>query len=246
MKINSIKHFIIYVVLLLNFLDNIILAQQSVIIPQTSNDVISIPKYRKGEFGIRFMPTFSTFNITTNTGHTVRGSATIGFGIGAMVAFNITNHFGIQAELIYNSLSQKYSDVNLVREINVRYVNVPLLFTLNTGKGKPVNLKFVAGPQLGFNTGSSIKSSGGDTLITVFSTKQGDFGFAYGAGLEFALNVRRTVRFDLGFRGVYGFVNINNSSTSSYNVNTTNLLDKATVQTKSAYAGLTVLFGKPL
>ena len=220
-------------------------AQESIILPLDKTETISVPKYRKAELGIRFMPTFSSFNITTNTGNTVKGNVTLGFGIGAMAAFNITSHFGIEAELIYNTLSQKYSDANLEREINVRYVNFPLLFSLNTGKGKPVNLNFVAGPQIGFSTGSSIKSSGGDTLLTVFSTKRNDFGFAYGAGLEFMLNTTRTLKLDIGFRGVYGFVNINNTSTTAANINTISMLSKATVQTKSAYAGVSFLFARP-
>jgi opacity protein-like surface antigen len=220
------------------------MAQQTIILPATS-DVIAIPKYRKAELGLRFMPTFSSFNITTNTGNKVKGSVTLGFGAGAMVAFNITQHIGIQGEIIYNTLSQKYNDAAMQREINVRYINIPLLLSINTGKGKPVNLNFVVGPQLGFNLGSSIKSTGGDTLITVFSTKKNDFGFAYGVGLEFALNVQRTLLLDIGFRGLYGFVNINNTTNTINDVNTVSMLSKATVQTKSAYAGITFLFARP-
>jgi opacity protein-like surface antigen len=235
------KHSILFISILNLLISNKGFAQQNVLVP----NITTVPIYRKAELGIRFMPTFSSFNITTNSDNNVKGSVTLGFGVGAMVAFNITKHIGIQGELIYNSLSQKYQDAAMQREINVRYLNVPLMFSLSTGKGKPVNLNLVAGPQLGFNTGSSIKSSGGDTLITVFSTKRSDFGFAYGAGLEFMLNSQRTLRLDLGFRGVYGFVNISNTSSSSSETNTINILNKATVQTKSGYLGLTFLFARP-
>ena len=147
-------------------------------------------------------------------------------------------------EKLFTIHFQKYKDGDLDREINVRYVNIPLLLSLNTGKSNPVNLKIEAGPQVGFNVGASIASSGdasSDTLQTVLTTKKSDFGFAYGAGLEFALNSSRTIRLDLGFRGVYGFVNISNTSQTT-ETNSYYILDRATVRTNSGYIGFTFLF----
>ena len=201
------------------------------------------PIFHRIEFGARFMPTLSSFNLQTSSGGTQKGEATFGFGAGASLGFNITHHVGVQGEIIYNSLSQKYKDQNLDREINVRYVNIPLMLSLNTGKSRPVNLNVVFGPQLGVNVGSSISGSGSssDTLKTVFAVKKNDFGFAYGAGLEFALNTLRTLRLDLGFRGVYGFVNISNTDQVASN-NSYYAINRANVRTKSAYAGLTFCF----
>jgi opacity protein-like surface antigen len=201
-----------------------------------------LPPLHRLELGFRFMPTFSSFDMKTSDGGTIKGDVTLGYGAGIMMGVNFTNHVGVQGEVIYSSLSQKYKDQGLQREINVRYVNIPLLFSLNTGTSKPVNLRVVAGPQIGVNVGSSITGSGStsDTLKTVFAVKKSDFGFAYGAGLGFALNSTRTIRLDLGFRGVYGFVNISNTnqtaSTDSYYI-----LDRAIVRTKSAYVGITFL-----
>jgi opacity protein-like surface antigen len=199
-----------------------------------------LPPLHRLEMGFRFMPTFSSFDMKTSSGSTIKGDVTLGYGVGAMMGFNFSDHVGMQAEVIYNSLSQKYKDQNLQREINVRYVNIPLLLSLNTGTSKPVNLRVVLGPQLGLNVGSSITSGGGDTLKTVLSTKRNDFGFAYGAGLGFALNSTRTIRLDLGFRGVYGFVNISNTSQTAAS-DSYYILDRATVRTKSAYIGITFL-----
>ncbi len=202
------------------------------------------PDLHRIELGIRFMPTFSSFDMKTSSGGTVKGEVTLGYGGGVLLGVNFSDHIGMQGEVIYNSLSQKYKDQELEREINVRYVNIPLLMTLNTGKSRPVNLTIVAGPQLGFNMGSSIKSSSGsssDTLTTVLAIKKSDFGFAYGAGLGFALNETRTIRLDLGFRGVYGFVNVSNTNQTT-ETNSYYILDRATVRTKSAYIGFTLLF----
>jgi Outer membrane protein beta-barrel domain len=196
------------------------------------------------ELGFRFMPTFSSFKMqTSSSGETVKSQVTLGYGAGALVALNFSRHIGIQGEVIYNSLSQKYKDQGLQHKINIRYINIPLLLSLNTGKSKPVNLNLVVGPQLGLNVGSSISASANpsDTVVAVLVVKKNDWGFAYGAGLEFLINKARTIRLDLGFRGVYGFVNISNTNQRS----TSGVyypLDQATVNTKSGYVGLTFLF----
>jgi opacity protein-like surface antigen len=202
------------------------------------------PSFHRVEFGFRFMPTVSAFEMQTSSGGTVKGEGTLGYGVGAMLGFNFNRHVGMQAEVIYNSLSQKYRDEDLEREIHVNYINIPLMISFNTGKSKPVNLNLVAGPQLGYNVGSKITTSGGqssDTLVTVLATKRSDFGFAYGAGLEFALNTTRTIRLDLGYRGVYGFANISNTSQTTA-TNSYYILDRAKVRTNSAYVGFTFLF----
>src|SRR5690349_20898671 len=109
----------------------------------------SVPFLPMGELGFRFMPTFSSFNMQTSSGGTVKGEVTLGYGVGGVLGLNFSNHVGIQGEVIYNSLSQKYKDQALQRQINVRYINIPVLLSLNTGKTNPVNLNVVAGPQFG-------------------------------------------------------------------------------------------------
>jgi hypothetical protein len=202
------------------------------------------PDFHRVEFGFRFMPTVSAFKMKTSDGGVVQGQATLGYGIGGMLAFNITNHVGIQAEIIYNSLSQKYKDQDMERTIHVKYVNFPLLLSLNTGKSRPVNLNFVVGPQLGYNIGSRVEtsgSSGQDTMQATVVLKKGDVGFAYGAGLEFALNETRTIRLDIGFRGVLGFLDISQPAKAP-NSRSFNTIDHNNIKTYSAFAGLAFLF----
>ncbi len=206
------KTFIIFGLLSLS-VGTTINAQDSVMVaaPKTS--------FRVVEFGVRFMPTLSSVIMDASSGGTVSGQATFGLGAGALLGFNLTKHIGIEVDVIYNSLSQKYTDEGLDRIMNVRYFNIPLLLSLNTGNSNPVNLKAEFGPAIGINMASSITSSG-DTLTTVLTTKQTDIGVAYGAGLEFLLNETRTIRLDAGYRGVYGIK----------------------VRTNSAYIGFTFLF----
>lgn len=198
---------------------------------------------RRVELGVRFMPTISNFDIKGYNGSAVQGQATLGYGVGAMLAVNLNEHSAIQGEVIYNSLTQKYKDANTDRKIHVDYVNVPLLYCLSTAKSKPVHLSIVAGPQMGFSVGSNIyaaNGSGADTAKAIFAVKNGDLGFAYGVGLGFALNSLRTYRFDIGLRGVYGFTNVSNTSAASGS-NSRYVVDYAAVRTTSLYFGLTLL-----
>jgi hypothetical protein len=202
------------------------------------------PDLRRGEFGIRYLPTFSSLALRTYNGDVVDGELSMSHGYGVMLGFNFSKHVGIQGEVNYNEISQKYKDRGLERQVSVSYLNIPVMLSLNTDKSAPVNWNFVAGPQFGLNVGSSIKTTGnatGDTLRATVGVKEGDVGFAYGTGFEFALNRAHTLRLDLGFRGFYGFVDMSASNTSS-NPDTYNILVKASRKTYSGYLGLTWCF----
>jgi opacity protein-like surface antigen len=199
---------------------------------------------KRVEFGFRVMPTFSNFNLHTNTTSSIKSEVTLGYGVGVMLAYNLTRHLGIQTGVVYNSFSQKYKDQYLDHQINVSYINIPALLSLNTNKTKIVNFNIVFGPELGINVGSNIKggnSSPSDTLTAVFAIKKNDFGMAYGAGLEFMLNEARSFRLDIGYRGIYGFTNISNTSQTT-ETNSYYIIDKANIRSNSIYAGLTFLF----
>lgn len=195
------------------------------------------------ELGLRYMPTFNNFDLQTSSGGTVKGKTTLGYGIGGLIAVNITNNIGIQGEIIYNTLSQKYKEVDTENKLNLRYLNIPLLFSLNSGKSNVVNFNLVAGPQIGLSVGTKITASTGGSANSdaILSVKKGDLGFAYGAGLDFGLKTDSAIRLTLGYRGVLGLIDIsdntNNASTNSYYI-----LNKAKVTTNAAYVGLTFVF----
>jgi hypothetical protein len=199
---------------------------------------------QKAEFGVRYMPTFSSLNLNSSTGGTIKGEVTLGFGMGAFIGFNFTDHMGIQGEIDYNSLSQQYTDHEIKKTINLKYINIPLLFSLNTGKTNAVNLNVVAGPQLGLNVGSSFKSSSedGTTSATgVLAVKKSDVGFAYGFGLDFGLNNARTTRLGLGYRGLIGMFDISDNTTPT-SEEVYYVLDDTRHSSKSLYIGLSILF----
>ena len=198
-------------------------------------------KSQNGEFGLRFMPAFTKFDINTSSGNTIKGDINMGYGVGALLGYHFSDYVGIQVEGIYSSFAQKYSEDNIERNINLKYINIPLLLSLNTGKSKAVNFGVVGGPQIGLNVGSKLLSSGGSIGDPILSVKKGDLGFAYGAGLDFGLNPDRTFRLGLGFRGVYGLIDISDNS-NTLEDNSYYILDKTKIKVYSGYIGLSWLF----
>lgn len=203
-----------------------------------------VPAFPVMLLGIRFMPTTSDIKVQNADGNNVEADVVLSYGYGGLLGYNFTKHMGLQLEVLYSTLSQKYADHTLDREIDINYVNIPLLFSLNVNRTNAVNLNVVLGPQLGVNVGSKVTTSGtanGNTNTkAVLAVKENDFGIAYGAGIDFGLNAARTIRFDIGFRGVTGLIDISDRSktleTDSYYI-----LQKKRTQTYAGYIGFTFL-----
>ncbi len=211
----------------------------------TAAPVVNVPDAKTlymGEFGLRYLPTFSSLSIRNYNGNVVQGNATMGNGFGIMLGHNFSKYAGLQAEINYEQISQKYKDQGLDKQVNINYISIPLLLSINTDKTCPVIFGVVAGPQFGINIGSDISGKSGsttDTLHAVLTVKQGDVGLAYGAGFGIALNKEQNIRLDLGFRGVYGLVDMSGTPTGT---NSYNILVKGFRKSYGGYAGITFLF----
>lgn len=211
---------------------------------KTQEKKADIPFLPKVEIGVRFIPTFSSLNVQTADGGKINGDVTLNYAYEAFLGIYIGNHIGIQAEVIYNSLSQKYRDLDLDRKIKINYVNVPVLLSLNTRKGARLNLNAVFGPQFGFNVGATMETTGTNGTYNsqaVFAVRKNDLDLAYGAGFDVALNSAHTIRFGLGYRGVSGLMDIGDHS-KSLAANEYYVLDNSKIKTNSGYIGLSVLF----
>lgn len=210
--------------------------------PQNTNAANDSPP--QIEVGFRVMPVFSSFKMMTSSGVEVKGASVLGYGIGALLGFNFNSHFELQGEIIYNSISRKYTEFDVERKVNLRYVDIPLLVSINSGKFKLINLNIVFGPQIGFEVGNTIYTSGNitsDTPQAMLTVKKSDISLAYGAGLDFALNRSGTFRVGVGFRGVYGLIDISDNSKTT---TTTEfyVLDRENVETYAIYGGFSILF----
>ncbi|MGB3076480.1 MAG: porin family protein [Chitinophagales bacterium] len=193
--------------------------------------------------GARFMPTISDFKVSQSNGDLYKTQAVIGYGFGGLLGVNLTDHVGLQGELLYSPLAQDYVDnMNVNRRITLNYVNIPLLLVLNTNSSSPVNLNFAVGPQFGILAGSSFDATGsaeGDTITAVFAAKPADIGIAYGAGLDFSIVPNFSI--DIGYRGVIGLVDVSDQS-KSITTDQYYLLDRSHLMTYAVYAGVKFKF----
>jgi opacity protein-like surface antigen len=198
---------------------------------------------KHGYIGGRLLATAAYFKIHNYDGGTYATDAVVSFGGGGLIGTNFGRNVGMQLEVMYSPLAQKYKDQGLERTLHVTYLNIPLLLVLNTDVTKPVNLNICGGPQLGINTGADIDTydAGENTeqVHGVFAVKGSDIGLAYGAGLDF--NIANSVTLNIGYRGVYGLLDISDRS-KTLTTNEYYILDRSHVETHSAYAGVNILF----
>ena len=197
---------------------------------------------KKVDLGFHILPKFSGFNLKTSFDSSVNGEVTIGYGFGTAVGFNFSDYVGIQAEVLYSSIAQKYTGEGIAQRIKLKYINIPLLLSLNTGKSKRVNVNVVVGAQVGISVGSSLctlDSLGINNTKAVLPIMKGDVGVAYGAGIDFRLNSSRTFRLSIGFRNIYSLVDI---SSNRLAVDSYYILDRTHLNLYSAYAKLLFLF----
>ena len=193
------------------------------------------------ELGLRYFPTFTAFEISSPNNGIINAEFTVSNGFGAILAYYYTDQSAIEAEFIYNSLSKKYSYQNGENTIELKYINVPILYSFNTGKLDPVNFNVVIGPQIGLKVGSSMTlnqtENGSNTFKGILAVKNGDLGFAYGAGVDFG---NASWRMSAGFRGVYGLLDISDNS-RSVTTDEFYILDRSHVKTYSIYLGVSLI-----
>ncbi|MEM9895335.1 MAG: porin family protein [Bacteroidota bacterium] len=105
--------------------------------------------------------------------------------------------FGIQPEILYSSQG---TEINGARDVNLDYINVPVMLKLYL----PLGLNFQAGPQFGFLTDQlkDIDGNGTDDQL-----KNSDLSAVVGAGWDLPFGLKVDARYILGLS------NINESQT---------------------------------
>jgi Outer membrane protein beta-barrel domain len=187
--------------------------------------------------------TFTDVNIESD-GDEISTSYVVGYGGGGYIGYFFSSHVEARVEVLYSSLAQQIEENGSKRDLKLSYLNFPILLGLHTGYDKPVSFNVMFGPQFGINTGSTLEGSGGEGVDTVQASvkiKPTDFGIAYGAGFDFGLGPDRLVHLNVGFRGVYGLVDISDQSQTTTTPNYY-VIDRANLKTYSAYAGLSFKF----
>ena len=173
-------------------------------------------------FGIKFQPQLSQIkNQSFDDSTEVDLQSTLNWGAGVSLSYFIVKDFAIQLEANYAGLGQKYTGIDTFGITayyqRIDYLNIPLLFKLTTGDEKFLGVNVHAGPQLGLMIDSRLEATptSGNSIETNTSgsTNAIDFGFAYGAGLDF--NIAKRFQFNLGIRLYNGIVDVNDSGDKS-------------------------------
>ena len=215
--------------------------------PHGSYDSI-LPKNFRFQYGIEVMPTISTIEVNSMPDGIVQPlSPTITYNYGAFFTYNFSTMVGLRTEVLYSTVSQQYQDRMLDRNLNLNYVNIPLLLSFNTGVSDPLNINFVTGPQIGINTGKSMVSTGptiiGETRMPdgVLAPDKLYLSVVYGLGFDFSLNSRRTTRLGFGYRGSIGVTDAGDNA-SKLSANEYSILDHSQTRTYSLYSTLSFAF----
>ncbi len=80
----------------------------------------------------------------------------LGFNLGLLGHLHISEQFGLQPEIVYSTQGAKGNDGSGDLNLNLDYINVPVLFQYMYDNG----FRIQAGPQLGFLTSAKAKGDG--------------------------------------------------------------------------------------
>ena len=116
-----------------------------------------------------------------------------GFNAGLLANISLPGKFSLQPEVVYSSQGTKMTSPDGDGNINLGYVNVPVLVKYKTASG----LFIEAGPQAGFLLSAKAKSSGVSTDIKD-SFKSTDISGVFGIGYMSPLNIGVDARYNLG------------------------------------------------
>jgi len=117
---------------------------------------------------------------------------------GLLAHLHVSKHFAIQPELIYSAQGAEHITPTTDTQIELNYLNLPVVFQYMTGSG----FRFQAGPQLGIRLNAKRTFNGGMESDIKSSIKTADLGLL--AGFSYV------TKFGLGFdaRYVYGLTDI--------------------------------------
>jgi hypothetical protein len=135
------------------------------------------------------------------------------FHVGGYLTFDVSEHFAIQPELLYNSVGSKFEEsfsdpdfgnIDIDATFKLEYISVPVMFLYKVND----QFNIQAGPQAGFLVSAKAKAkgtafgqsvSGSEDVKDEF--KSVDFGVNFGVGVNFD-RISASARYCLGLVNV--------------------------------------------
>ena len=201
---------------------------------------------QKHELSISYNSVFSVWNTVNTEGKKQYGDPYAGYGISLFYTSIINRFFSIQTGMLYHNMGYEVSmEKHRNYELELTNLQIPVMATLNTDKFACFNYSVFVGPQFTYNiTSTYVKPISTvalrDTSQVILSVANVDFGIAYGAGADIALNKAKTLRIDMGYRGSLGFTDRSGPESETNQVNI--IPENTTINTFGGYVGMKMVF----
>lgn len=126
----------------------------------------------------------------------------LGLHTGLLAHIHLTPQFALQPELVYSSQGNKYTIPNGEHQLNLNYINVPLLLQYMFDNG----FRLQTGPQIGFLVDVNDKQNGNETgILTSSDFKSTDVSWSFGLGYLDYSGLGFDARYNLGISNISNF-----------------------------------------
>ena len=168
-----------------------------------------------------------------------------GYSLGGFLTFSITDKFMFQPEIMFSYKTSKVKDTD--SKFKLKYFEVPLLFKYNFQPEGKIRPSLFLGPYAAIKNKARMlidsasydfvyqdNDDPGDHEVDIKNIKRTDFGFIFGAGLDYAANIgvfSLDIRYSMGLTSIttdkkngYNFVDENQEGMDLKNTNISFLL----------------------
>jgi opacity protein-like surface antigen len=135
----------------------------------------------------------------SNNGSSVNYQNRVGFNAGLFANINVSPNFAVQPEVVYSSQGTKYNTGNEEHNLQMNYINIPVMLQAKVGGG----LYAQAGPQVGILM--DVKDKVDDIETGFFSKedfKSTDISLGFGVGYSGVSPIGFDARYNLGLTNI--------------------------------------------
>jgi hypothetical protein len=160
-------------------------------------------------------------NVATTGGADASSQSITSFNAGMFATFNVAGLLAIQPELLYTVKGYKvsYAVLDEIGPIpfgsgnvtgKISYLEIPILFKLNTSSLSIIRPNIFAGPEVAFKLSSKAVSGSPSSEQDLQNINSTDFGIIIGMGININLPITTLmidIRYDIGMRVLHSSTN---------------------------------------